>query len=192
MKMKMKMKIYGTHLIFLSIFLPFTVNATGIECDKLSTWSNTYDGMVVNQHHIFCGEPNKNNTKAVGFHSMPDNNPPSTFKSSETSSPENEFGLYSLKKIVLDFNGLKVEKAFSTMFPTSCTLEQINASAVYSYKNSNGQCKNVNWATCGPSSPKEDNSKLYCIGKNGKAFTIATATLPNDNTKLNTAFPIDE
>lgn len=184
------LKIAST--VLTTVLFSSGVYAGGIECDTLPTWSKVTDGMVVNQHHIFCGEPKKDMSKAVGFHSMPNQEAPSTFVSSGNPFDKSTEGIYNLRNITLKFGDLEIKKSFSTMFPNSCSMNQINSSIVYAHKQNRGNCDGVYWAQCGPSSPQNDKSNSYCVGLNGKTFTIATAVLPQDPMKINTGFPINE
>jgi len=160
----------------------------GIDCTTLLEWSTPIEGYHVNQHHVFCGEPaRKNNAK--GFHATPENRPPSSYRSAINDSSPNRAGIYTLKRVRLEFNGTEYTKSFSSMFPTHCSQAQINNSIVYAQINNRGNCASPGWAKCGPNAPTTDDLR-YCQGNNGNTFEIASALLPNDTHKINTGFPI--
>ena len=164
---------------------------TGVDCDTLAEWSDPIAGMRVNQHHIFCGEPARRD-RAKGFHSMPGGIAPNNHEDSQAGDPANAAGIYSLRNIELLFNGRQYEKTFSTMYPKRCSLDQVNHSIVYANQNARGSCANPSWAQCGNSAPRNNNSGQYCVGDNGRPFTIATAVLQREPSKINTGFPIRE
>ena len=177
-------------LLFISaLILPALSLADGINCSNLSEWSTPIEGMQVNQHHIFCGEPAKSGN-AKGFHSMPQNQLPSDYLSSQKGDSPNASGIYTLKKIALSFNKRTHIKSFSSMFPDHCTQAQVNASIVFAQQNASGNCANPSWAKCGPNAPDNDSENKYCKGFPAKYFEIATAVLPDDSSKINTGFPI--
>lgn len=161
---------------------------TGIDCTTLLEWSTPIEGYHVNQHHVFCGEPARADN-AKGFHATPGNSPPSSYLSATHGDGPNLAGIYTLRKIKLEFNGAEHNKSFSSMFPTHCSQAQINRSIVYAHSNSQGNCASPSWAKCGPNAPSTDNIS-YCQGRNGSSFEIATAALPSDRYKINTGFPL--
>lgn len=162
--------------------------AQGVDCATLPAWGEAVDGYQVNQHHVFCGEPGKRG-RAKGFHAMPGGKPPSGYLGAVKADPANGAGIYTLKQIRLSIEGREYVKAFSSLFPSHCSLAQVNQSIVYSLKNKSGACANPGWASCGPNAPK-GGGQAYCTGRDGSIFTIATAVLPSDKRKINTGFPI--
>ncbi|WP_369127486.1 EndoU domain-containing protein [Candidatus Entotheonella palauensis] len=162
-----------------------TTQAAGIDCGKLPHWSS--DNPQVNLHHIFCGEKNRSG-RAVGYHANPGGNTPSTFVSVGTKGAPNAAGLATWRQITLNLKGSNLVKPLSTMFPNSCTQNQVVKSIVYASKNATGSCASPGWAKCGPSAPSSGDRNSYCLGKNGSVLTIATAA-PRNN-KINTGFPI--
>ncbi|MFM2477353.1 EndoU domain-containing protein [Celerinatantimonas sp. MCCC 1A17872] len=186
------MKMYTKYLVGMFSLITAMSATASIYCPSLPQWSQPINAMKVNQHHIFCGEINKKGN-AVGFHSMPGGDSPSTFIMAEQASAPAASGVYVLKKILLKINGKQVTKSYSSMYPNSCTVAQIEKSIVYAYQHNNGHCTSgVTWAFCGPSAPLGDNSNSYCIGDNGKPLTLATAVDNADKSKINTGFPVDE
>lgn len=176
--------ILGMMMITLLIFI-IPTQAAGINCDTLPHWSR--GTTQVNLHHIFCGEKNRSG-KAVGYHANPGGNTPSTFVSVRTKGTPNAAGLATWQQITLNLAGSNLVKPLSTMFPNSCTQDQVIKSIVYASQNATGSCASPSWAKCGPSAPSSGNRSSYCLGKNNSVFTIATAT-PRNN-KINTGFPI--
>lgn len=169
------------------LFLSAGAMAAGIDCSTLPEWSSVIDGYQVNQHHVFCGEPGKH-ASAKGFHSMPNGEAPSTYLSSTPAAGPNAAGIYTLKNINLTFGSATYVKSMSSMFPNTCTQDQVNNSIVYSLQNSTGSCANPSWAKCGPNAPLAGGA-AYCLATNGSIFQIATATLSGTK-KINTGFPI--
>jgi len=133
--------------------------ASGVDCNTLAEWSSAIGSskFEVNQHHVFCGEPGKKGA-AKGFHASVDGVFPSSYVSSTGAEPANSAGVYTLRKIKLDFHGKEYTKSFSSMFPKNCSLAQINQSIVYSRLNSTGTCAETSWAQCGPNAPENDTS----------------------------------
>ena len=162
-----------------------SAGAAGIDCNSLEKWK-TVDGYTVNQHHVFCGEINRRG-KAVGFHSMPKRQRPSTILSYDGVC--NVPGIYTLRNIQIDFHGEKGTKSMSTMFPNACTMEQVNKSIAYSAQHSTGKCSSPGWANCGPSAPSRGDTFAYCTTEGGKPFTIASAFVGGTK-KINTGFPV--
>ena len=175
-------------LLFFGVLVSSNLMAEGIDCANLPEWSVHINGYKVNQQHVFCGEAGKNG-KAKGFHAMPGGNAPSTYISSSPSDPVNRAGIYTLKNIKLKISDKIYVKSFSSMLPKHCNQEQINKSIVYSLINTRGACAAPNWASCGPNAPQEGGIE-YCVGDNGASFDIATAVLSDDQTRINTGFPI--
>ncbi|WP_076589743.1 hypothetical protein [Vibrio ostreicida] len=178
--------------VLTTFLLISSVAAKGIDCGKLPVWSGSINGLVVNQHNIYCGEAKQDSFGGIGFHSMPNNFAPSTLTSVGAAFDESEFGIYTLRTINLAVGGRTVVKAFSTMFPVSCSVSQINASIVHARIANQGGCESVPWAECGLSAPEDNPSDQYCLGHNGQSFTIATATLPHEPNKISTGFPVNE
>ncbi len=163
---------------------------TGIDCDTLPAWSDEIEGYQINLHHIYCGEPGRKG-RAKGFHATPLGDAPSNYISSEPADGPNGAGIYAIRKVDLMFNGAIYVKSFSSMFPRHCSFEQINNSIVYSLRHSRGGCVSPapTWASCGPNAPAEGGG-AYCTGSDGSGYTIASALLPDNETRINTGFPI--
>ena len=189
--------------IRLFLFLLFGLHATlihadAVPCETLPHWSTpiptgTDSGATarVNLHHIFCGEPGRRG-RAKGFHAVPgglSRSAPRPYVNHGGMEGPNAEGVYTLRNITLRFEGETYDKFLSTMFPDACTQAQVLRSVVYANTHNAGSCANPHWAVCGPSAPP-DGGTQYCLGNNGKAFTIAGA--PKRNGKINTGFPIYE
>jgi len=164
--------------------------AAGVDCDTLADWSDPIGESLleVNQHHVFCGEPSKKGS-AKGFHATAGGEFPSSYVSSTDASSVNAAGIYTLRKIKLQFHGEEYTKSFSSMFPKHCSVSQINESIVYSRLHSTGSCSGTGWAQCGPNAPADDTTGKYCI-TNDASFDIASAVLTKEPSKINTGFPI--
>ena len=198
----MKNLIHTTlHLLpFLLLGLHATpIHAAPIACETLPHWSapiptGAQAGAAtarVNLHHIFCGEPGKRG-RAKGFHSVPGGLPhsaPTPYVRHQRMQGPNAAGIYTLRNITLRFEGETYNKFLSTMFPDACTRQQVLQSIVYANTHNTGACANPHWAVCGPSAPSDGGAR-YCLGDNGKPFTVAGA--PKRNGKINTGFPIGE
>ena len=184
-----KPSIYSA-LIALAVLLAAAIFASpvesGVECESISHWSAT--NPPINQQHVFCGEWNSKKSRPAGFHSRPAGENPKTIGTLTVTQSPNAKGLYGVRWSYADHP----ERAkFSTMFPDSCSRDQVLRSIVYAV-NHPWACPGgaPPWATCGPNKPPQD-SQDYCEATDGSLFTIAFATL-RDSNKVNTAFPIAE
>jgi hypothetical protein len=115
---------------------------------------------------------------------------PSNFQSAQPTDAPNTAGVFTLRQIKLEFNGKVYTKSFSSMFPDHCSADQITASIVYSNTTSTSNCSNPSWAQCGMSAPETGATDGYCNGNDGNPFQVASALLYDDNSKINTGFPI--
>lgn len=174
-------------VLLFGLFLSANVMAAGIDCSALPDWSDPINGYQVNQHHVFCGEPGKH-ASAKGFHSMPNGEAPSSYLSSTPLDGPNAAGVYTLKNINLQFGSDTYVKSMSSIFPNTCTQDQVNNSIVYSLQNATGSCANPSWAKCGPNAPSAGGAE-YCVATDGSTYQIATALLSGTK-KINTGFPI--
>lgn len=165
---------------------PHLTNAAGINCKALPSWSN--GNPKVNLHHVFCGEINRKGS-AVGYHANPKGQKPNTYVSHRGGQSANSAGIYQWRNIELMIKGKTVQKPVSSMFPNKCSQNQIVKSIQYAATHVVKNCSNPSWAKCGPSAPSSGNRNGYCIGNNGRAFTIATAQ--NSSGKINTGFPVN-
>ncbi len=164
----------------------------GIDCHSLAHWSPAYDGIKINQQHLFCGDINRKG-KLVGFHAMPENKPPTHHRSSHIADSANTAGIYTLRDIRLTFDNKPYQKNFSSMFPAHCSRLQINRSIIYSIQNSHGECTSPSWASCGPNAPKNAHQQAnnpFCSGNDGRSYPIASAAIRSDDNRINTAFPL--
>ncbi len=177
-------KIIFVSLFVLSMF-PFTVLAE-VNCINLPHWVTLNNGLHINQKHIFCGEWKKDRPK--GFHSRPDGHNPLTVARFTIQDRPNAAGIYTSKWSYLDHPN---KNKFSSMFPDSCSKEQVLNSISHAAAHPNPQCPagSPDWLTCGQNRPStlEKNSLNYC-NKDNVLFTIGFAT-PKDGT-INTAFPL--
>lgn len=171
--------------IIFSCVLSYSAMAEkGVNCNTLAQWSN--GNPQVNLHHVFCGEVNKKGN-AVGYHSNPNGQTPTTYKSHNGGDASNKAGVYVWDKISLTLKGKTLVKPLSSMFPNHCSQMQIIKSIQYSSNVSKKSCTSPSWAQCAPSAPSSGDLSSYCLGDNKKALTIATAL---NSGKVNTGFPI--
>ena len=183
-------------LLIVFFLLPMVVSAAGdegeaslvIDCQAIPEWSLPIEGYQLNLPHVFCGQPGKRD-RAKGFHSMPDGIKPSSFIAGKLADKANGAGVYTLEQVELSFAGKRYQKSFSSMFPNHCSAEQVIGSIIYSVKNSGGNCASPGWAKCGENAPSAGGEQ-YCLAADGSTFTIATAVLPREKSKINTGFPI--
>jgi hypothetical protein len=171
-------------VLALAIFAPPV--GSEMECAGISHWSDT--SPPINQQHVFCGEWNSRKNRPAGFHSRPAGENPSTVGTLAVTQQPNAKGLYGVR---WSYAGHPDREKFSTLFPDSCSRDQVLRSIVYAVKHP-GTCPDgaPKWAQCGPNKPSQD-AKDYCEASDGSIFTIAFATL-KDSAKVNTAFPIAE
>lgn len=168
--------------------------SAGINCATLNDWSEKIYSYRVNLHHIFCGELNKRK-KAVGFHSRPGGNNPSTWVSDEVKASANAQGIYELKNIKLKLPAnsaspkIKIKKR-STMFPDSCSQNQVVNSIVYARRFS-GQCQYTKSAFCGPNAPAalSEHDSSYCVADNDELFDIQFVMATDSTENIHTAYP---
>jgi hypothetical protein len=154
-----------------------------INCAALSHWSNTTP--AINLRHVFCGEWSQNRPK--GFHSRPGGTNPATvswFKVTQSANRDGIYGGYWRYA-----NHPEPDK-FSTMFPDSCSSNEVMRSVVYAATHP-WSCPGgaPGWASCGPNRPS-DQSQGYCQGNTSRRFSVAMGRY--DDGRVNTAFPIRE
>ena len=143
----------------------------------------------INQEHIFCDEINRHR-RVIGFHSRPGGHNPATVSNFNISQAANAFGIYGG---IFTFTVGNIQRQkYSTMFPDSCTKQEVLNSILHAYTNEQPSCPEgaPDWARCGISnpSPVPHGEGPYCTGDNHEAFTIAFAVTQAGN--INTAFPL--
>lgn len=157
-----------------------------MDCAEISHWSAT--NPPVNQQHVFCGEWNGRKNRPVGFHSRPAGENPATVGNLKITQQPNSQGIYGIR---WSYAGHPDREKFSSMFPDSCTREQVLKSVVYAGKHPKACPQGApRWAKCGPNKPVQ-GGQGYCEAADNSIFTIAFATLRNSN-NVNTAFPLVE
>jgi len=97
-----------------------------MNCAGLSHWSATHP--PVNQQHVFCGEWNKRKNRPAGFHARPGGDTPAPVGALKMSQQPNTQGLYGVR---WSYTGHSGREKFSSMFPDTCTDDQILKSIVY-------------------------------------------------------------
>ena len=155
-------------------------------CTGISHWSQT--DPPVNQKHVFCGEWNNRKKRPAGFHSRPAGEAPATIGTLKITQNPDPKGLYGVR---WSYTGHPASEKFSSMFPDTCSRDQVLKSIVYAAKHSK-RCPAgaPRWARCGPNKPPGETIG-YCRAADDSVFAIAFATLKSSN-KVNTAFPLVE
>ena len=184
--MKAKLLTYISVIVLAwSIFLAGSV-ASEMDCARISNWSKT--DPPVNQQHVFCGEWKKRKNRPAGFHSRPAGENPATVGTLKITQKSNARGLYGVR---WSYAGYPDREKFSSMFPDTCSREQVLKSIVYAVNHPKACPEGApHWAKCGPNKPTR-GGQGYCETADKSFFTIAFAKLRNGN-KINTAFPIVE
>ena len=166
---------------------PLAAAADAIDCDRLGHWTRFERGPQVNLHHIFCGEWDERRGRVKGFHSRPDGQNPSTIGRLEITERADRAGVYGVR---WSYRGEPSRTKFSTLFPDSCTADQVLKSIRYAEDN-RMRCPNSapQWAWCGSNRPTStDAAQNYCEAEDGSRFTIAGGSLSRGD--INTAFPL--
>jgi hypothetical protein len=181
-------KILAALTLSLVMVLTVFIGSVGSEmaCAGIAHWSAT--SPPINQQHVFCGEWNSRKSRPAGFHSRPAGENPTTIGTLTVTQQPNPKGLYGVR---WSYAGHPDRRKFSTMFPDTCSRDQVLRSIGYAVKHP-GACPAgaPPWAKCGPNKPPQ-NGRDYCEASDGSIFAIAFATL-KDSDKVNTAFPIAE
>ena len=182
--MKAKLLTYISIIVLAwSIFLSGSV-ASEMDCARISHWSQT--DPPVNQQHVFCGEWKNRKNRPTGFHSRPAGKNPATVGTLKITQQSNARGLYGVR---WSYAGHAGREKFSSMFPDTCSREQVLKSIVYAVNHPRTCPKGApHWAKCGPNKPT-GGGQGYCETSDKSIFTIAFAELRNSN-KINTAFPL--
>ncbi len=170
-------------LLALCLF-PLSAQAE-VDCTTLPHWVELKNGLQMNQKHLFCGEWKRG--RAKGFHSRPDGKNPATVAAFTVQDHPNKAGIYTGR---WSYQNHSDKNKFSSMFPDSCSTEQVLNSISHASSNTNTSCPkgSPNWTQCGQNKPSSaENNSSYC-SINDKRFTIGYA--PPQNGKINTAFPI--
>ena len=131
----------------------------------LSHWSST--SPKINQWHVFEGEINRKD-KPVGFHSRPGGRDPANAKIVSIKSGPNNAGIYTATIAIRD--GQQWKEKFSSFFPDSMGVDDVNAAILHAFKNS------------------KNPSKQPWSGPSGLGFEIQGYTASKGD--INTAFPI--
>ncbi|TQV76432.1 hypothetical protein FLL45_00240 [Aliikangiella marina] len=150
-------------------------------------WTNFPNPPQVNNDHVFCGEIRNGNAK--GFHSRPDGDNPATVTNFNITQAPNAAGVYG-GIVTLNIHGATAQK-FSTMFPDSCTQEEVDNSISYAAVNQIAcPAAAPNWAVCGYSRPDPvlPTQGPYCEGDDESRLTVAMGLTANGN--VNTGFPV--
>ncbi|MBX2885026.1 MAG: EndoU domain-containing protein [Granulosicoccus sp.] len=132
---------------------------------KLSHWSDTKP--KINQWHVFEGEINRKD-KPVGFHSRPGGRDPANARVVSIKSGPNNAGVYTATIAIRD--GQQWKEKFSSFFPDSMSVSDVNKAILHAFKNS------------------KNPSKQPWSGPSGLGFEIQGYTASRGD--INTAFPV--
>lgn len=160
-----------------------------VDCGALPHWVALENGLKINQKHVFCGEWDRNRPK--GFHSRPEGVNPATVAEFTVQDKANAAGVYTGR---WSYKGHPGRNKFSSMFPDSCSVEQVLNSIAHAAGHQR-KCPAgaPDWTLCGFNQPDaaadETESGKYCSVSNQR-FTIGFA--PPKNGRINTAFPLFE
>jgi Bacterial EndoU nuclease len=174
--------------LLLSGFFPLSAHAQ-VDCGTLPHWTALEDSLKMNQRHLFCGEWDRNRPK--GFHSRPGGMNPATVADFTVQDKANAAGVYTGR---WSYKGHPGRNKFSSMFPDTCSVEQVLNSIAYAADHQR-KCPvgAPDWTLCGFNQPDtaadETESGKYC-SVNNQRFTIGFA--PPRNGRINTAFPLFE
>ncbi len=155
------------------------------DCGSLPHWITLYNGLQLNQRHVFCGEWNQNRPK--GFHARPGGVNPVAIARLDIQSKPNAAGVYTVR---WRYQKHPDKTKFSSMFPDNCTAAQVINSINYAVARPDAQCPpgSPDWVHCGYNKPDGEASQ-YC-SYDEKRFIISFS--PPKDGKVNTAFPIFE
>lgn len=141
---------------------------------------------TINGDHIFCGEIDGN---VKGFHSRPGGVNPANAGIANVviTAAANAMGVYNIS---FDKNGQ--HKTISTMFPDSCSRQEVVNSILYAEANHDACPAGAqHWATCGWNRPDPvlATQGPYCEGDDpDNRFHVQFGLLGNGT--INTAFPV--
>jgi hypothetical protein len=183
-----RMIYLGTTAMALLSCVPFfaTAGQGAVGCATLARWTERPKPPQVNQVHVFCGEWKQSAPR--GFHSRPGGLDPETVARFTITQPANAQGIYGGS---WSYTGHPRPPKFSTMFPDTCSMQQVLNSIAYAASQPTRCPANApHWAVCGPNRPKSASQSAgpFCESSNGTTFIIAMARLSNG--RVNTAFPL--
>ena len=186
LKIPAKLSIFVMLLLLVGLSFFTGPAASETDCEDIAHWSDT--NPPVNQLHVFCGEWNQRKNRPAGYHSRPGGKNPATVRRLKITQRPNTKGLYGVR---WSYAGHSGRQKFSSMFPDTCSREQVLKSIIYAAKHQKSCPPGApHWTRCGSNRPA-NNSEGYCEALDGTFFTIGFAIL-RDSNKINTAFPIVE
>ncbi|MEN5094029.1 EndoU domain-containing protein [Pseudomonas protegens] len=151
--------------------------------------NNTY---TVNTKHIFCGQVTKSN-EAEGFHSAPGGINPTTVKATTKAQIPGSTDIYKYKNFGVrnDDKSPWVTKLASTIFPDTCTGDQVIASIEYATSMMiTCSDKNNPNEQCGRSAPFKNTSGNYCTSvSSGGSFNLRVILSANNKKYIISAYP---
>ncbi len=180
--------IYAVAVFLLLNFFPLPVHAQ-VDCGTVRHWITLENKLQMNQKHLFCGEWDRNRPK--GFHSRPGGVNPVTVANFTIQDKASMAGIYTGR---WSYQGHPGRNKFSTLFPDSCSVEQVLNSIAHAVDHQHTCPAGApDWTLCGFNQPDAINGAIeggkYC-SINNQRFTIVFA--PPKNGRINTAFPLFE
>jgi len=177
-------------MLLAGLLSPFLISfeaSAAADCAILPQWVTLDNGMKLNQRHVFCGEWSGGRPK--GFHSRPTAANPPTIREFKVQDPPDSAGIYTGK---WTHGNDPARYKFSSMFPDTCSMEQVLHSISYASAHPDASCPVASpaWARCGQNRPARvvgAGLAGYC-GNSEVLFAIGFAA-PKNN-RINTAFPI--
>ncbi|MBN9123140.1 MAG: hypothetical protein BGO99_10875 [Nitrosospira sp. 56-18] len=177
-------------MLLAGLLSPFLISfeaSAAADCAILPQWVTLDNGMKLNQRHVFCGEWSGGRPK--GFHSRPAAANPPTIREFKVQDPPDPAGIYTGK---WTHGNDPARYKFSSMFPDTCSMEQVLHSISYASAHPDASCPVASpaWARCGKNRPARvvgAGLAGYC-GNSEVLFAIGFAA-PKNN-RINTAFPI--
>lgn len=165
--------------------------ATAYGCPFPADIKISNNAYTVNTKHIFCGQVTTSNN-AEGFHSAPGGINPSTVNATTKTSIPGSTDIYKYEKFGIrnDVQSPWMTKPTSTMFPDTCTGDQVIASIEYATSMMGACISNNPNERCGRSGPFNDKSGDYCTSiSSGGSFNLKVILSGNDNKYIISAYP---
>ena len=187
-----------------------TIKADAIEESKKTAISVASDGYTgagngiprIKLKHIFKGDDKGSRRPPTGYHSTIDDGGIISSKSANgekefrNTSSKNTQGVYETSWRFKRSNGTYSPwKSKSTMFPDDCSKNQVISSIRYAYNSPVTISGNYKQGPGGGSTPSSTDLTYLCYGTDNSPLIIQFfknnhTGSPNDNTTLDTAFPL--
>lgn len=151
MQMRPKRNSFISVILMVGLILFTGSVGSEMDCAGISHWSET--NPPVNQQHVFCGEWNSRKNRPAGFHARPAGASPATVGTLKITQQSNAKGLYGVR---WSYAGHPDREKFSSMFPNTCSRDQVLKSIVYAVNHSEPCPAGApRWAKCGPNKPNK-------------------------------------